>query len=588
MKKLHKLAAAVAVAAGIALSPQANAVIELKSNGVGDALIFPVFNGSAENYFTISNNHNRWVAGHIRFRGAAWSGELLDFPVILSPGDVFIFRLADTDGDGNWEIDQSLDPRNFAYSNQLCADQMLRPNPLYPIIPATVNVTPAPGQTPIQASNAVIQHHRRAGYVEFFGTAVLEGMTPAIMERLLNSDNQPNQNRIANACNNNSRRGTSVWAWSDAGNAFVADLGLSDVPNVLSGSAFISLPSLGPTAIAYNAEALTNFRTPLNCTTGGQAGNHRVEGYVRRAALTNAWTVTGYGTCTDAQEDGSVILYNEDANAVGVGAPASAAASLATAYLYRCALGEDVYERMVSFNNTWGPTLADGDSYFWGGAARLSPYVIGSDDWDVIHEDFNSVAEVEEAIRLEGQTFHGVYFDSSWFDKFSSRMAQPASTNLKSYYFVHFPTKFYYGENKQISATSCASGDLTTYLQSAVDTLLRLAKPVTLQVWDTLENTPTTSGCVTSPCITESRPANLGHELSFFSVGFFKQVLGLARGANDTRGSTDNFRVGRVVLDSGSNNPNTVNWGTSWPMLGYTFEMRDSDSNIGQWRAMQR
>jgi len=506
----------------------------------------------------------------------------LDFPVILSPGDVFIFRLADTDGDGNWEIDQSLDPRNFAYSNQLCADQMLRPNPLYPIIPATVNVTPAPGQTAVQASTAVIQHHRRAGYIEFFGTAVLENMTQATMDRLLNSDNQANQNRVANVCNNGSRRGTSVWAWSDAGNTFVADQGLSDVPNVLSGSAFIALPNLGPTAIAYNAEAFTNFRTPLDCA-GGQAGDHRVEGYVRRAALTSAWTITGYGTCTDAQEDGSVILYNEDANANGVGD------GRATAYLYQCLPGENFYEQMVSFNNTWGPTLADGDSYFTGGRTNIFPNA--GDDWDAHDVNNNSIAEVEEAIRLDGQTFHSVYFDSSWFDKFSSRMPRPSSTNLKSYYFAHFPTKFYYGENLAAGSIAlCGGGNLTAYLQNAVDTLLRLAKPVNVLVWDTLENTPSTTGCVTSPCITESRPASLGHELSFFSVGFFKQAVGLSRGANDTRASSDNFQMGRVTLESGSNapTPNTAGWITSFPMLSYTFEMRDVDSNIGQWRAMQR
>ncbi len=583
MKKLHKLAAAVAVAAGIALSPQANAAIGLKSNGVGDALLFPVFNGYAENYFAISNNHSEWVAGHIRFRGAAWSGELLDFPVILSPGDVFIFRLADIDGDGNWEIDQSLDPKNFAYSNQLCSDQVLRPNPSYPIIPATVNVTPAPGQTAIQASDAIIQHHRRAGYVEFFGTAILKNMTPATMEKLLNSDGQANQNRIANVCNNNSKRGTSVWAWGDAGGvfggaSFASDQGLADVPNVLSGTGFIALPSLGPTAVAYNAEAFTNFRTPLNCT-GGEAGNHRVEGYVRAAKYNASWT-TGNGACTTAQQDGAVILYNEDAFAEGFGA------GLNTAYLYRCAPSapENLYEQRVSANNTWGPTLADGDDYFTAGRVVGA----GNDDWDKYGDPGNSIAEVEEAIRAGGQVFHSVYFDSSWFDKFSSRMSKPTSTNLKSYYFVHFPTKFFYGEDGvSNTAALCGGNNLSAYLQRVVDNLLKMAKPVNLAVWDTLENTPTSSGCVTSPCLPKVNPANLGFELNFFSVGFFKQIAGLSRGANDSRATSDNFQMGRVVLESGSNNPLT-DWGTSWPMLGYTFEMQDSTSNIGQWRAMQR
>ncbi|MCP4699947.1 MAG: hypothetical protein GY862_24315, partial [Gammaproteobacteria bacterium] len=116
MKKANKLIAAIAAAAS--LSPAAlQAGIQLKTDGFGDALIFPLFHGLAENYFTISNISDNFVQGHIRFRGGGWGSGLLDFDVILSPFDVFVFRLADLDGDGQWEIDQSIDPDNFAYTS---------------------------------------------------------------------------------------------------------------------------------------------------------------------------------------------------------------------------------------------------------------------------------------------------------------------------------------------------------------------------------------------------------------------------------------------------------------------------------------
>ncbi|MCP4695458.1 MAG: hypothetical protein GY862_01215, partial [Gammaproteobacteria bacterium] len=116
MKKANKLI--VAIAAAASLSPAASqAEIKLKPDGFGDALIFPVFHGLAENYFTISNISYDYVQGHIRFRGAGWGSGLLDFDVILAPFDIFVFRLADLDGDGQWEIDQSIDPDNFAYTS---------------------------------------------------------------------------------------------------------------------------------------------------------------------------------------------------------------------------------------------------------------------------------------------------------------------------------------------------------------------------------------------------------------------------------------------------------------------------------------
>ncbi|MCP4701761.1 MAG: hypothetical protein GY862_33615, partial [Gammaproteobacteria bacterium] len=54
MKKANKLIVAIAAAASLS-SAASQAEIKLKPDGFGDALIFPLFHGPAENYFTISS-----------------------------------------------------------------------------------------------------------------------------------------------------------------------------------------------------------------------------------------------------------------------------------------------------------------------------------------------------------------------------------------------------------------------------------------------------------------------------------------------------------------------------------------------------
>jgi hypothetical protein len=627
MKKMNKLAAAVTVALSLGVAPHINAApIELKPNGVGDTLLFPVFIGYSnfENYFTISNNHNRWVAGHIRFRGAAWSGEILDFPVILSPGDVFVFRIADIDGQGNWAIDQSLDPKNFAYTNQLCADQVLRPEPNYILIPSSVSVAAASGQTAQQASDAVINHHKHAGYIEFFGTAVLDGMSESRMAGLLNNDNQLWQNKVANPCNNNSKRGTTVWAWSNAEANFATDQGLSDVPNVLSGNGFIGITGIGPTAIAYNAEAFVNFRTPTRLSaetfTSYPVGTHRIENYTRNTATAAAHPAASNAGFNLTAENRAIILYHEDANS------SANATSPAGDYLYS---NNDnrLSEAHIAFNNTWGPTLQDGDDYnlssnftvsggrnvnVYGGTTDLRSFsdATGAKDFDNFESSFhagmidtvpnsgsgNSIAEVEEAIRLAGQSYKSVYVDGSWFDKFSKKVTAPTAAALKSYYIVHFPTKFFHFEN------GTGSGNFTNYLTTSVNAMLASAKSVNVEVWDIFENIPGGSGCVTSPCIPTVKTTVLGHELNFFTIGFFKNAFTQTAGrVNDNRASGDAFTAGRVVLspapsyNDASNGANLGRTdtaigvlGNSYPMLGYTFEATSDFTKFGQWRSMQR
>ncbi len=55
------------------------------------------FQGSnVATYVSIENNSNRWVAAHIRLRSGRFSIETIDFPILLSPYDVFWFQFQTT------------------------------------------------------------------------------------------------------------------------------------------------------------------------------------------------------------------------------------------------------------------------------------------------------------------------------------------------------------------------------------------------------------------------------------------------------------------------------------------------------------
>jgi len=591
MKKLHKLAAAVAVAAGIALSPQANAVIELESNGVGDALLFPAFNGYIENYFTVSNHSDLWVQGHIRFRGAAWSAELRDFDVILSPGDVFVFRLADLDGDGQWEIDENLDTRNFQYTGMVHSCQ----TPAGTVVPNCLDASnllePSINDTTARVgiTTALIEHQRHVGYVEFIGEAGGNHMSQPSGSTLI-SDN-PTGNWRNYVTTNGNGRGTSAWRWSAAEINFPAagailpipynpaiplgitaipatpvNLGLSDVGNVLSGTAFVTAP--GQThGIAYNAEAFTNFRTGTNPAT---AGTHRIENYTLASDQIGA---------NDPGAAQAVIVHHENASSNPV------AATPAGDYIYACPDAGGVIsgplatagteygdELVISFNNTWGPTLADGDDYL--GAPN--------DNWDarhsaptygpttVVHDaSRNSLDEVEAAIARAGTSFYSYYFDNDIFDK----SAAGGKATLKSYFFGYFPTKYFYGESILGTKTS----NCQQYIDFVVGTLVNLAKPISTLVMDTQENPCTSTDTAISPARPSTVNKVLGQELTYFDIGFLKA------GAND--GRCAGFRSGRSQITPTGSALSTMP--TGFPGLFYTFEI-GSDGAISQWRPMQR
>jgi len=624
MKKLHKLAAAVAVAAGIALSPQSQA-IELKTGGVGDALLFPVFAAGAgmyENYFTISNSSNEWLQGHLRFRGSAWSAELLDFDVILSPGDVFVFRLADLDGDGEWEVDGSLDPKNFQYTGmvfncgtvQYCIDA----NNL--LEPKADDLTKAG----IADADGIIGLQRKWGYVEFIGEAVLNGglANNPIMSALIG--NSPGEWSVYLTGNGNGK-GTNTWKWSDAENGFrdcatgakPCDRGLSDVPNALSGTAFIVMPGQS-SGLAYNAEALLDFRT--------MDFPHRIDNYARRNG--------DKGAANLGVPNNAVILHHESAG---------------NAILGPSPWGDYTYTRgdsrgdecVIHFNNTWGPTLADGDDYLptnipgnkvpsvipglptpANSTANLTAVAgndAGKDAWDqrrtrtsfntgyyissvvgTMGTNFagepsnNSLTEVEMAIRsaqLSQRTIFnngvgnndlsptGQIFTSFYFDASGVTTVRDIPLPLHSYYLAFFPTKFYYSED----INTCGSSSYLT--ERVIDNLLR-NKPITIEVWNT-EEVPcvcTTTGTISPSPTGNSSACNkvLGYELNILDIDWLKSAF--------TDGNCPGYKNGRTVvrLDTLTSNPLEARDGSGYPGLMYNFEMSSQATTLAHWRSMHK
>lgn len=93
---------------------QAGAAVEVAKGGIGDVLLFPVYDvrdtGSGitsdsrgdgwHNYFTISNTSGQWTAFHLRLRSWRNCIEVYDHVVLLSPYDIFWFTVGyDEDND---------------------------------------------------------------------------------------------------------------------------------------------------------------------------------------------------------------------------------------------------------------------------------------------------------------------------------------------------------------------------------------------------------------------------------------------------------------------------------------------------------
>jgi len=675
--KMKKLAAAVGVALTLGIASQANAIIELKADSKGDALLFPVAVGLSgfENYYAIMNNVPEWIQGHIRFRGASWCGELRDFDVILSPGDVFVFRIADIDGDGQWEIDQSLDEKNFQYTGLLeVPDQgntglstshctsAVDGSTEWKCMDPSYELIPEPELLAIGVDQGKIDHQKNIVHFEFIAEAVLNGMDHNMMAILLSGDPglwAPYQTDVF------SGRGTNAWKWSNAedkgpkyhsidgirikmpfstypvtvsDDVWVGDRGLRDVGNWLSGVGFISTVGMGM-GLAYNAETLVNFRTPFS--------DHRVDNY-RVDTNGNSLDVDANGNPQSTNPNypqatpdlnRAVIVHDENGGGPHTGTTPEGD------YVYRFTENANAFESRISFNNTWGPTLADGDDYDltkcggdWGmgniyhtqeatipgNPATLADVNLrctngtGSDkffancgdpanqfdDWDLsspalvgnsaaANHFVNSIAEVEEAIRVGGQFFNAYYFDDA-----APGQNHRSSHSFKTWFFSYAPTKFFYAEGLRLDSSISSEKDFQTL---AIKELLELPKTFRVEVWD-INETPWCSerpGEEPDACISpftaeqcEGREDNgpldctrvCGEQVCVFPISYLKGI--------STVKDTSKFNVGRSEMLPTNNDPvascHAIPWERDdFPVLIYNFDNADGQDFV-HWRRAAR
>lgn len=106
MKKAFLGLAVFLVAAMMVFSGQAMAAEET-SGGPGAALLFTYYDvrgtaagglGLTDNYFSVINTSTHWVQSHVRIRTGDCSVELLDFDILQSPKDIFVFDIYEDGG----------------------------------------------------------------------------------------------------------------------------------------------------------------------------------------------------------------------------------------------------------------------------------------------------------------------------------------------------------------------------------------------------------------------------------------------------------------------------------------------------------
>jgi hypothetical protein len=433
-------------------------------------------------------------------------------------------------------------------------------------------------------------------------------------------------------------------------------MGLSDVPNTLSGTAFITNPGWSH-GLAYNAETLVNFRTAvcggdsltagdggvtqdaLNPCASYAQGEHRIDNYrvgtgdtvtgyvgiartispsdytTARSANAAAHpktlptTVTGFNPLA---ENRAVIVHNEN----GI------VANSAGDYVYWWESGPETRcdEQSIAFNNTWGPTLADGDDYEmsssfinlaspfpqfnelpptsqtitnnkwdqlgilnangnpWnlrgtGCPFQFSPTAISPIDdfdcnWSFVrgHSPVNSIAEVDEALRDAGQTFTAYYMQSDYFDKSGEGLQRndgiASTASLTTQFVSFFPTKFFHFELAKAGCTAPASpGHAYTVFDNLIaDRAIAMTsypKLATVQVWDTEENP---IGVPTNnQCISPATLAECFTATQNINFPFEVGVMGIDHVKNVIAPGVAGQPAGRVYFDllGGSDKLNT-------------------------------
>ncbi len=153
-KKIVSSAAALAIM-GSALVAAPNATTKIATDGTGDYLVFPVYaadtNGNWKTNIKVVNTNTTYaVVAKVVIREAINSAEKLDFPIFLTPGDV-------------WEAELVSDANGNVFLN--CNDDSMVVNG----VPASTNPVHRPLFAPVPPQN------NNYGYIEVFGIAAIDG-----------------------------------------------------------------------------------------------------------------------------------------------------------------------------------------------------------------------------------------------------------------------------------------------------------------------------------------------------------------------------------------------------------------------------
>jgi hypothetical protein len=391
---------------------------------------------------------------------------------------------------------------------------------------------------------------------------------------------------------------------------------LDGVGNWLSGQWYIALPGVS-SGIGGAGTMFRNFRTDSG------VGTHRIDNYTIARQASRQW-------------DDSEVIWHPDAATAADGE-----------YVYRIgdmaptAYAPGVVEDSISFNNTWGPTLLDGDDYNLGAGAvlnytvldatvdrttasttnippmnpvagtnimatnayRASQYgTVGNDFYDDNYPDLtrNSLAEVEDAINRNLQNFTGHFFDGASNDK------SAAGVPLSTFYFAHYPTKFFKAEAiRDFIPVQTVNGvkvdyfnpqepdkGLQHWINAAVDYLLdptRTGKAYNVEVWNNSEDYVCNTSVVTStsPAVIEQRLCQhtIPYELSLFGIADLKATQSE---------QTLSFTEGQVALFPLHNDLNSTVDATfqrSFPGILYQFDVELPASggiDLSHWMPMIR
>ena len=352
--------------------------------GIGDALSGQMYRSVVSNigdpfrfvtYISIENVSNNWVAAHVRLRSGRYSIEVRDFPILLSPRDVFWFQFEAVPGAGG-DIEAvrifSNDLKTLEYSG-----------------------LPAPWEEILDGR--ILKDFTKLAYTD---AEVLEEMTQGYIEVIGLWETTSDPGNFFDAMNT---------MWTQGG----TDFDLRDTPNVemhvshaggpldvgksLAGHVFMGDFENG-LYFGYAMEAIKDFRTSNSDPQAPPPIPIRIQPFHRDIDAVKATSLGG-------------IVPLRTGRAVGVFAAPAAVPGPAIWYgvnnagaMYRSGVILYEYAQDHAYSDpdwatSFGPTWNDGDDLT---NALLAPALWGFDSW--------SLDEVDDALvkqRVQSTYFNG-------------------------------------------------------------------------------------------------------------------------------------------------------------------------------------